>query len=46
MVDSARLNAHDPYMYLRDVLQRLRTQLAGRVEELLLHRWKAPLVTT
>jgi transposase len=39
LVHSARLNGHDPYAYLRDVLERLPTQPASRVEELLPHRW-------
>ena len=46
VVQPARLNGHDPNAYLRDVLQRLRAQLARQVEELLLHRWQGPLATT
>ena len=46
LVHSARLNGHDPYAYLRDVLERLPTHPASRVEELLPHRWQAPLATT
>jgi len=42
LVHSARLNGHDPYVYLRDVLERLPAQPASRVGELLPHRWKAP----
>jgi hypothetical protein len=42
LVHSARLNGHDPYAYLRDVLQRLPTQPASRVGELLPHRWQPP----
>jgi transposase len=42
LVHSARLNGHDPYAYLRDVLERLPTQPASRVAELLPHRWGAP----
>jgi hypothetical protein len=30
LVHSARLNGHDPYAYLRDVLERLPTQPASR----------------
>ena len=41
LVHSARLNGHDPYAYLRDVLERLPTQPASRVAELLPHRWSA-----
>ena len=39
LVHSARLNGHDPYAYLKDVLERLPTQPASRVDELLPHRW-------
>jgi len=42
LVQSARLNGHDPYAYLRDVLERLPTQPASRIDELLPHRWRAP----
>jgi transposase len=41
LVHSARLNGHDPYAYMRDVLERLPTQPASRIEELLPHRWQA-----
>jgi len=40
LVHSARLNGHDPYAYLKDVLERLPTQPARRIEELLPHRWQ------
>jgi transposase len=39
LIQSARMNGHDPYAYLRDVLQRLPTQLNSRIEDLLPHRW-------
>jgi transposase len=39
LVHSAKLNGHDPYAYLKDVLERLPTQPASRVAELLPHRW-------
>jgi hypothetical protein len=42
LVQSAKLNGHDPHAYLCDVLQRLPAQLNSRIEELLPHRW-APL---
>lgn len=41
LVHSARINGHDPYAYLRDVLERLPLQPASRIDELLLHRWIA-----
>ena len=40
LVHSARLNGHDPYAYLKDVLERLPTQPASRIGELLPHRWQ------
>jgi len=40
LVHSARLNGHDPYAYLKDVLERLPTQPASRVQELLPHHWQ------
>ena len=42
LVHSARLNGLDPYAYLRDVLERLPTQPANRIAELLPHCWSAP----
>ena len=39
LVQSARMNGHDSYGYLKDVLTRLPTHKASRVEELLPHRW-------
>jgi transposase len=39
LVQSAKLNELDPYVYLADVLERLPTQPASRLEELLPHRW-------
>ncbi|MDK3025105.1 IS66 family transposase [Cupriavidus taiwanensis] len=41
LIHSARLNGHDPHAYLRDVLERLPTQSASRIGELLPHRWSA-----
>jgi transposase len=41
LIHSARMNGHDPYAYLRDVLERLPTQPASRIDELLPHRWQA-----
>jgi hypothetical protein len=34
------LRGHEPYAYLKDVLQRLPTQPASALAELLLYRWK------
>lgn len=44
LIQSARLNGHDPYRYLKDVLERLPTQPASRISELLPHSWM-PLTT-
>lgn len=38
LIHSAKLNELDPYPYIRDVLERLPTQPASRIEELLPHR--------
>jgi hypothetical protein len=40
LIQSAKLNGHDPYRYLIDILQRLPTQPASRIEDLLPHRWR------
>jgi hypothetical protein len=40
LVQSARLCGHDPWVYLRDLLARLPTQLNSRIDELLPHRWR------
>ena len=39
LVVSARLNGHDPWVYLTDVLTRLPTQPTSRLDELLPHLW-------
>jgi len=43
LIQSAKLNGHDPYAYLKDVLARLPTQRASDIAELLPHKW-APQV--
>ena len=43
LIQSAKLNGHDPYAYLKDVLTRLPTQRASQIRELLPHRWQPPL---
>jgi len=40
LLHSARLNGHDPHAYLKDVLERLPTQPASRIGELLPHYWQ------
>ncbi len=44
LIQSAKLNGHDPYAYLKDVLARLPTQKNSRIDELLPHNW-TPLST-
>jgi transposase len=39
LIQSAKLNGHDPYRYLKDILERLPTQPASRLDELLPHKW-------
>ncbi len=39
LIQSAKLNGHDPYAYLRDVLERLPTHPNNRINELLPHNW-------
>lgn len=41
LIQSARLNGHNPYAYLRDVLTRLPSWKQSRIAELLPHRWSA-----
>ena len=43
LVQSAKLNGHDPWAYLRDVLERLPSHPNRRIDELLPHRWKKPV---
>lgn len=40
-IHSAKLNRLDPYAYLRDVRERLPTQPASRISEMLTHHWMA-----
>ena len=39
LIQSARMNGHDPYAYLKDVLTRLPTQRASGIGQLLPHNW-------
>jgi transposase len=45
LIQSAKMNGHDPYAYLKDVLMRLPTQRASQIDELLPHIWM-PSVNT
>ena len=40
LIQSAKLNGHAPYRYMADVLERLPTQPASRLDELLPHHWQ------
>jgi transposase len=44
LIQSARLNSHDPYAYLKDVLTRLPTQRASEIDQLLPHKWVPALL--
>jgi len=39
LIVSAKLNGHEPWAYLRDVLRRLPTQMNRCIDDLLPHRW-------
>jgi len=41
LIQSAKLNGHDPFAYLKDVLTRLPTHKASDIGALLPHRWRA-----
>ena len=46
LIQSAKLNGHDPYAYLKDVLTHLPTQRNSMIAELLPHRWTPPTAST
>lgn len=46
LVHTAKLNGHDPYAYLKDVLERLPTQRASRIDELLPYRWQPGIASS
>lgn len=45
LIQSAHMNGHDPYAYLRDVMARLPRQRASKIGELLPHRWQSTTVS-
>ena len=45
LIQSAKLNGHDPYAYLKDVLTRLPTQKNHAIDELLPHNWTPVIVS-
>ncbi len=40
LIQSAKLNGHDPYVYLKDVMDKLPIWPNRRIDELLPHRWQ------
>jgi hypothetical protein len=44
LIQSAKLNGHDPYAYIKDVLSRLPTHKNSQIAALLPHRWQ-PILT-
>ncbi len=46
LIQSARMNGHDPYAYLRDVMTRLPTTKQADISSLLPHRWQPAAPTT
>jgi hypothetical protein len=40
VLHTARINGHEPFAYLKDVLERLPTQPVSRIEELLPYNWQ------
>jgi len=39
LIQSAKLNGHEPYAYLKDALKRLPTPTASAINELLPQNW-------
>jgi hypothetical protein len=46
LIESAKLNGHDAWVYLKDVLTKLPTWPNSRLHELLPHRWVSPETVT
>ena len=46
LIQSARMNGHDPYAYLRDVMTRLPTTKQADIATLLPHHWQPAAPTT
>lgn len=42
LIESAKLNGHDPWAHLKDVLPRLPTLKERDLHTLLPHHWRAP----
>ena len=43
LIQSTKLNGHEPHAYLKDVMDKLPTLPNSRIEELLPHRWSPTL---
>ena len=46
LIESAKLNGHDPWAYLKDVFERLPTLKNRDLAQLLPHHWHAPAAST
>jgi transposase len=46
LIESAKLNGHDPWAYLKDVFERLLTLKNRDLAQLLPHNWRAPAPST
>jgi transposase len=46
LIQSARMNGHDPWAYINDVLRRLPTHPNRRIAELLPHRWRPMMLVS
>jgi len=42
LIESAKLNGHDPWAYLKDVFERLPTLKQRDLAQLLPHNWRPP----
>jgi transposase len=43
LIESAKLNGHDPWAYLKDVFERLPTLKQRDLAQLLPHNWRPPI---
>ena len=44
LIESAKLNGHDPWAYLKDVFERLPTLKQRDLAQLLPHNWRPPSI--
>jgi hypothetical protein len=45
LIQSAKMNGHDLYAYLKNVLTRLPTQKNSAIDELLPHNWRPAVIS-